>query len=470
MNSQNIIKAGICWFVLGVFAFQTTGLADGVVYKSTKDSPYFSMVREDRQVAYINYVNGVQHMIISVVAGFESGKEEDIKDIVWIFPLPAKPEDVSIDIVKDFRMFHEGLNVETKVMDNKRRWAGFTLTSQVFPAPLLLLFPLFRVRNVELDRSMNFLDGKGSITEYMSVRKMGLITKVITATEGESFYNYIKEKGAEIPEEAKSTFQAYIGKNYSFVVSWVDNVQEYIGNLKGNDKKVQRTNHVLQVYVKFKTDEIYYPMLLTSLYGQEIIGVSLYFAIPVVFSSEGSGRLVYYYLNNKHEVPPEYVDFYGKEYYGDCVYTLYTGYNDFASNIKSDLWFKEGKPKNLDRSIFFIRYFWPLFILCYAFFSAISSLLAGYIVFNNKETKPSNLRLLGLGLFNCLTLIGLVLAGNRMFRKNVPAELNELVSKLKDEGIAVSINPARKFYIWFSFIFMFFMLGFEIVILGRFLY
>ena len=55
-------------------------------------------------------------------------------------------------------------------------------------------------------------------------------------------------------------------------------------------------------------------------------------------------------------------------------------------------------------------------------------------------------------------MIGLVLAGNRIFKKKTPVEPTELDSELKKEGLAVSINPPRKFYVWFSFIFMFFML------------
>ncbi len=125
--------------------------------------------------------------------------------------------------------------------------------------------------------------------------------------------------------------------------------------------------------------------------------------------------------------------------------------------MKNDLWFKIGKPKNLDKNIFFIRHFWILFILCYVFFSTISSFLAGHIVFD-KEIRPTSKGLLVLGFSNCLTLIGLVLAGNRIFKKNTPVEPTEPDSELKKEGLAVSINSARKFYVWFSFIFMFFML------------
>lgn len=458
MNTQNTIKISVCCLVLLVITLPFMGFSDGVLFKTTKDSPYFSMMRENKQVAYINYEDGIQHMIISVVTSVEPGKEEDIEDIVWIFPVPAKPEDVSIDIVKDFKMFHEGINIGNKVMENMRWWAGLTLTSQVFPTPLLLLFPLFRPRSMELKGSGISLDVSSSITEYMSVNKMGLTTKIITATDGNAFYDYIKERGADIPEETKGTFQAYIGKHYSFVVTWIENLDEYLKNIGSINKKIGYSNHTLQVYTKFKTDEIYYPMLLTSLYGKEIIEISLYFAKPVVFSSGGEKNLSYFYLKNKYKVPPEYSSFYvGKEYYGNCVYTLYTGVNNYESDMKNDLWFKIDKPKNLDKNIFFIRYFWILFILCYVFLSAISSFLAGHIVFN-KEIRPTSKGLLVLGLSNCLTLIGLVLAGNRIFKKKTPVEPTELDSELKKEGLAVSINPPRKFYVWFSFIFMFFML------------
>lgn len=457
MDTQNTTKVIMCCLFLLVITFPIMGFSDGVLYKSTKDSPYLAMVNETSQVAYINYLDGIQHMIISVVADIEPGKERDIKDMVWIFPIPAKPEDIGIDVIKDFKMFHRGIYVEAKVKKDWLYWVCLTLSSQIFPAPLGIMYmSLFGTRGDESGLSGILPDG--SITEYMSVNKMGLSTKVITAKDGNALYNYIKERGADIPESAKGTFQAYIGKDYSFVISWVENLDEYIKNLGNINKKTGYFDHALQVYAKFKTDEIYYPMLLTSLYGEKIISVSLYFAEPVIFSSGDNGKIDYFYLKNKHKVPSEHISFYGgKEYYGNCVYSRYNRINDFAGNMRNDLWFKIGKPENLDRNVFFIRYFWILFILCYILCSAISSFLAGHIVFV-KERKLSNKELFGLGLFNCLTLIGLVLAGNRMFKKKIPIELTEANSELNKEELVVSIKSRRKFYIWFSFIFMFFML------------
>lgn len=80
--------------------------------------------------------------------------------------------------------------------------------------------------------------------------------------------------------------------------------------------KISSNVHILQWYIKFKTEELYFPILLTKLNGDRFIRIRVYFAKPVV--SIGSNELMgfgwwrYFYLEGKHKkIEPEYADFYG---------------------------------------------------------------------------------------------------------------------------------------------------------------
>ena len=85
-------------------------LADGGAFirRPTFERDVWIPITQDEQVSVITYENGKETMIISIEAELESG------EIVWIFPVPAKPEQTDIDIVKEFPEF-SGYEVKSKV-------------------------------------------------------------------------------------------------------------------------------------------------------------------------------------------------------------------------------------------------------------------------------------------------------------------------------------------------------------------
>ena len=63
-------------------------LADGGMFIRRPDG--WQLHPEERQLCAINYENGYQNMILSI--NFDSDTKGSEK-AVWIFPIPAKPED-----------------------------------------------------------------------------------------------------------------------------------------------------------------------------------------------------------------------------------------------------------------------------------------------------------------------------------------------------------------------------------------
>jgi hypothetical protein len=82
--------------VLLFSSFIPTAFADGFIHIYDKDRWY--LLSEEKQFCAINYKDGFQNTILTVSLGKELRGEK----AVWIFPVPAKPDKIVIDIVKGF--------------------------------------------------------------------------------------------------------------------------------------------------------------------------------------------------------------------------------------------------------------------------------------------------------------------------------------------------------------------------------
>ena len=80
-------------------------LADGMMIRPDPHADRWDYSGESNQQAFINYDKGLQKMIISV--GLE-GKHS--KGLVWLFPVPADPNKVAIDVVKSLKEQDNGKN------------------------------------------------------------------------------------------------------------------------------------------------------------------------------------------------------------------------------------------------------------------------------------------------------------------------------------------------------------------------
>ncbi|PIN71850.1 hypothetical protein COV21_03995, partial [Candidatus Woesearchaeota archaeon CG10_big_fil_rev_8_21_14_0_10_45_5] len=72
------------------------------------DRDMWNLASENQQLAAINYKDGFENMLISI------GLNDDIhgEKAVWMFPVPANPDDVVIDILKGFPLL-QGKDIDT---------------------------------------------------------------------------------------------------------------------------------------------------------------------------------------------------------------------------------------------------------------------------------------------------------------------------------------------------------------------
>jgi hypothetical protein len=174
-------------------------IADGVVFHPDSWRP----LEENEQRAAIAYQNEFEKMIIAI--DFRMNDKA-----VWIFPLPAKPEKIAIDVVTEFPGF-SGRNIEKSIQRN------------LMSIPLGIVYPAFILAPTEeiYPLKAGILEERTGVIIHEHLEKEGVIVELVTAESGNALYNYLTNKGLKVEKSAISIFDSYIGKEYSFVVAWI---------------------------------------------------------------------------------------------------------------------------------------------------------------------------------------------------------------------------------------------------------
>lgn len=320
MNIRNVFFVGIFFFLISAPLVR----ADGMAFIAGRDSLANALHGEHTQIAAINYEDGKEKLVIAV-------KIDQIKDdeVVWIVPVPAKPEDVKINILKDFPRF-AGSDVNLIAQEDVNHFSQIT-RMLVFLNQVWTL-PLFYTEGVSTFSQITL----GGVEVYAEVEKEGILTQVVTAETSEGLYTYMRNKGVSVSETSIPVLDNYIGKNYSFVVSW----------LTGTGKS--GNYNVPAIFVEFPADKIFYPLKPTSIYGARGVPVVIYivgFVKPEFYDDiEEYARYKYFYGGS---APPSSwpSDFYDPENFNKGFY--YTRINiGYETQNRSELTKKISELRN----------------------------------------------------------------------------------------------------------------------------
>jgi hypothetical protein len=392
--------------------------ADGFIHSYDKDM--WSLFNEEQQFCAINYKDGFQNMILTV----DTGQELTGDKAVWIFPVPAKPEKIAINIVKGFPQLL-GYDVQDKADESISNVFMAMRTTQIYTFPVLFL---------TMGRMGAFnqgLEGMDGVTVYESIEKMGLTTELVSAVDGSSLTNYVTSKGLTLPETSKSILDEYVGQEYSFVISWISDIEKF----KQEQGEVERgyrgmwTGNSIGVFITFPTDKIYYPLKPTSVYGSKRVPAVIYvldYVEPELYDGIKTDTEINYFFENRLSAPEELRDFFAgydleaSTYYSrdgqkqgftvkDVKYTKIK-VNPPSKYLTQDLWMEVSTPMKVKAADFANRfgllYGLIFFILC----SCLASLFSGMIIFTNRPISKVKFAL--FGLWNFLTLIGFSIAAH----------------------------------------------------------
>ncbi|OQA38080.1 MAG: hypothetical protein BWY51_00972 [Parcubacteria group bacterium ADurb.Bin316] len=213
-------------FLLAIFSFLPKSvLADGAIIEPDPYSGRWDYSDEDNQQAFINYSNGLQKMIISV--GID---KENSNGAVWLFPVPAEPNKVAIDVAKSMPVL-KGKDISEKAKLNLDNAKKFLQMTQLYTIPIMPNLSTLSTDTVDVgdyDGIANSLRGgvEQDVVVHEHLEKEGITSEIITAKTASGLYDYLKGKGLKIEAGSIPVFDNYIGKNFSFIASWISSPEK----------------------------------------------------------------------------------------------------------------------------------------------------------------------------------------------------------------------------------------------------
>ncbi len=449
--SKLYIKAGL-YFLAGAFIFLTplAIYADGMII--TRTDPFenrWDFSAESSQRAFINYEKGRENMLISI------GLSSALKDSLWLFPIPAEPQKVEVDILAYLPEI-SGEDISKKANLHLDKAKRYSFNSQLYPLffnniqrPMASIGDSYGETGLSLWGSVPSAISN-DVQVYQHIEKEGMTSEIVSAKTADGLYQYLKDKSLKIDQGSIPVLDSYIGRDYSFIVSWINSESNIIGT------EIERG-----VFVSFPTDRLYFPLQPTSVYGEVSVPADIRVighVTPDFPESLEQYSSVGYYIGDydARTVDSENVK---KFYDGKTTNVSYTriSINAPSNQLTDDLWIKRSSSLQTKISTFIAKSFPVSFGIIFLLASLLASLLAGYIAWPDMRSKPR--QLIALGIANCLSIIGLIIAVIFYRKEPVGTVDTKLVSELKQAGY-VRINKSKIFFILlFSILFMFLSYG-----------
>lgn len=424
--------------------------ADGGVWYPGPNPHEPQLLDENSQYAAINYQNGLEKMIISI-----NIEDPEINDAVWIFPIPSDPEEAAIDIVGEFPALHgqDVMNNAERELNDIFRTVRATQIYPLFFGARTVYYSAMSAgigkQAMGLDEASNF-----GITVHEHIEKKGMAAELISASDGSQLYEYLSWKRFDIAEGSIPVLENYVGQDYCFVVAWIESGNEFREN---NQNNYYRDNRQIGVQLIFPVeDEIFYPLLPTSVYGSKAIPIDIYMlghVTPNIYSDIESFSKVDYYVDNYVNIPQELEPFFGTRDSSNMKYTKLEIRGAPSKFLTQDLRIKDEVPSSVSYAQSISDYSFPITILMILFLSFVSATVAGIVMFNKdmKEWKDS-LKYGLIGLANIFSLVGFIIVTGMIKTK----DLGKLKKRIREEGLLVISSDKRKVYfiILFTAIFM----------------
>lgn len=401
-------------FVLIVFCLSFSILANGdgfLFIGGLKGTP--QLIDQGSQIAYINYEGGLEKMIIGVATA------RTAKNVFWLFPIPALPTAIKIDVLYELP-FSKGKDVFRLCREKLDKAAYLLSVTQIYPSfflisPWKLLYD-FRPPSMGLPG----MAAKGPlVTVYEHIEKYDVVVEKITAKDGEALFRYLKGKGLGITRGSIPILNSYIGRDYTFIVSWLSSAPQNI---------IPRA-----LYLSFPASKIYYPLLPTSIYGEKSVDIN----VAIVGYHElfingylGEDTDVHYFYGSIGGPVPAHNDFLPREKQAGTKLTK-LHISAPAKLLSSDLWIEPRPFRKAYYADFLANHIVSLFFLIFFLSSIMAGTIAGKITLKKLRDKPLDLILLGLtNLFS----LGSVIIATIILPTDVSEEVKPKLDELRRKG------------------------------------
>ena len=210
---KGLLAAPLIAVLFLLSAMATPVLADGGFFTQAMLHDLY----ESAQRAVILYGNSIEHLILSV--SFEG----DAEDFAWVVPVPDKPE--------------------IAVTDPELFWELSDFTRRIIP------------RSWGCTAAPSEQDGVEVIEEQV----VGpYATAILSATNATALVDWLSANGYIFPEEGEEIISGYIEKEWYFVATKINAVEEDTGDALAEGA-------IEPIVLSFASDEIVYPLRITSL-------------------------------------------------------------------------------------------------------------------------------------------------------------------------------------------------------------
>jgi len=258
----------------------------------------------------------------------------------------------------------------------------------------------------------------------------------------------LQGKDLNIEKGSIPVLDNYIGQEFTFVVSWITN-SDPVGIFEktqpgDNFRRVppnypsQQTSRQKGIFVTFPTRKIYYPLLPTSVYESEVVPATIRvmgFTNPEVFQDIKPYTETEYYIQRNLTVSPLITNFYN----GATRNVKYTKIeiNAPSKMLTDDLWISSVAPFKALYASFIAQHEIATSIILLILVSVITAILVGMVIFRETRNKKGLIRLGTVGLFNALSIIGLMIAILFTRIREVKEDEKKLLENLKQKGYSV---------------------------------
>ena len=347
-----------------------------------------------------------------------------------MFALPAAAGSVDVDLMPAVDEFGG-----RTLGDVASRGIGSDLLlgfgTQLYP---LAMIPFMEAASDQGPLPMDGGDYRADVDVAQHLESRGLTVEVVSTEHADALQTYLQDRGLHFEDAALSLIVEYIGLEYSFVVSWISDVYEFTMEVPRQfDPETQSYYYELGLFSTFPTDRVFYPMRLTSVYGETVVPMMLQVIGHVEPDEEGDDygglrmsvrHMVedYYYVRSDLSV---FFEGYGSgSILTDIDYTEVV-ITSPSEDLTADLWMVPASSTSLDIQYWLRDNTMFVAVAVIVGMSSLTGVVAGAIVF--AHYRPVFWRFAALGLANLLTIVGLWIAiwasepERTMVRSEIPA-------------------------------------------------